>query len=109
MKYICPNGSILKTVPKILKFRQFDFYDTNPYIEMCYDLAHESLEKMFPQYLLFASDHFGISVIDNNNDECVEVTSFSTGRLGKIGPLAMRNENTKEVYPLCQNNNTRFN
>jgi len=74
-------------LPEILKFRQFDFYDTDPYIEMCYNLAHESLEKMYPQYLLFASDNFGISVIDNNNDECVEVTSFSTGRLGKIGGM----------------------
>ena len=89
-------------LPDNLKYRQFEFFDTDPYIELCYNLAHDSLEKMYPDYLLFASDCFGISVINNNNYSCEEVTSFSTGRLGKIGPLAMRNEKTKEVFPLCK-------
>lgn len=87
-------------LPEILKFRQFDFFDTDPYIELCYNLAHDSLEKMYPDYLLFASDYFGISIIDNNNDDCVEITSYSTGRLGEIGPLAMRNEKSNEIFVL---------
>lgn len=90
-------------LPDNLKYRQFDFFDTDPYIELCYNLAHVSLEKMYPSYLLFASDYFGISVINNNNDYCEEVTSYSTGRLGKIGPHAMRNEKTNEVFLLFKN------
>lgn len=85
----------------ILEYRPFDFYDTDPYIMLCYELANEKLKEMYPNNTLFASDCFGISIVDDNRSE--EITSFSTGRLGKIGPLAMRNESTKEVFPLCQN------
>lgn len=100
MEYICPNGNILTNIPEGLEYRPFEFYDNDSFIELCYELSYDLLEEMYPNYKLFASDYFGISVIDNNNDDCIEITSFSTGRLGKIGPLAMRNEKTNEVFPL---------
>lgn len=84
--------------PNILEYKPFDFYDTDPYIELCYELVHDKLEEMYPNNTLFASDCFGISIVDDNR--CEEITTFSTGRLGKIGPLAMRNELTKEVFLL---------
>lgn len=86
---------------KNLEYRSFDFYDTDPYIMLCYELAHDKLEVMYPNNTLFASDCFGISIVDDNS--CEEIASFTTGRLGKVGPLAMRNELTQEVFPLCQN------
>lgn len=85
----------------ILEYKSFDFDDTDSCITLCYELACKKLGEMYPNNILFASDCFGISIIDNNRSE--EITSYSTGRLGKIGPLAMRNEITKEVFPLCQN------
>lgn len=95
--------------PKEFEYNPFEFFDKDLHIRLCYDLAYDKLEKIYPNYTLFASDCFGITIIDSNDDDCVEVTSFSTGRLGKIGPLAMRDENTKEVFILFQNNYARYN
>ena len=92
--------------PKEFEYKPFEFFDKDLYIRVCYELAYDKLEKMYPNYILFASDCFGISILDNNNDDCVEITSFSTGRLGKIGPLAMRNEKTNDVFPLINLKNS---
>ena len=100
MEYICPNGNILTRMPKGLEYKPFEFYDNDSSIELCYELSYDLLEKMYPNYRLFASDCFGISVINNNNDSCEEITSYSTGRLGEIGPLAMRNEKSNEIFVL---------
>ena len=81
---------------KILEYRPFSIWDEDSNIELCYNLACEKLEKMYPNNLLFASDCFGISVIDFSN----EIATYSTGRLGLIGPLAMRDERTKEIFLL---------
>ncbi|MBO4777468.1 MAG: hypothetical protein J5588_03150 [Bacteroidales bacterium] len=94
--------------PKEFEYKPFEFFDKDLQIGLCYELAYDKLEKMYPNYTLFASDCFGISIVDNNNDDCVEVTSFSTGRLGKIGPLAMRDEKTKIIFPLFQNKNISY-
>ncbi|MEE3483289.1 MAG: hypothetical protein VZQ98_03065 [Bacteroidales bacterium] len=85
--------------PKILEYRPFDFFDTDPHIEMCHDLAYKELEKMYPEYKLDSCDCFGLYIYDENTNS---IAQYSTGRLGKIGPLAMRNERTEEVIPLCQ-------
>ena len=84
-------------------YRPFDFWDMDPYIELCFDLAFEKLRDSYPNNLLFSSDCFGISVIDATLDDCKEMANYTTGRLGTAGPLAMRNELTGEVAVLCQN------
>ena len=86
----------------LFEYKCFGFYDTDPNMMLCHDLAYDELEKMYPNYLLLSSDCLGIDVIDDtSNSECGKnVASFSMGRLGKGGPLAMRNEGTKEVFPL---------
>lgn len=81
-------------IPKILEYRLFDFYDTDSYIELCHDLAYIKLEELYPKCKVDSCDCFGLYVIDETFSV---VTQFSTGRLGGIGPLAMRNEITKEV------------
>jgi hypothetical protein len=81
-------------VPKILEYRSFDFYDTDSYIELCHNLAYEKLEEKYPQYKVDSCDCFGLYIIDGSSNTIVQ---YSTGRLGKMGPLAMRNELTKEV------------
>ena len=81
---------------KMFEYRTLDFFGITPYIELCYELVHDKLEGMYPNNTLFASDCFGISIVDDNSSE--EITTFSTGRLGKIGPLAMRNELTMCFY-----------
>lgn len=83
-----------------LEYRTFDFFDTESYIELCYDLAYVKLEAMYPQYKVDSCDCFGLYIID---DASSIVTRFSTGRLGKIGPLAMRNELTKNITVLVNN------
>ena len=88
---------------KMFEYRPFDFWDTDPCIEMCYNISCEQLEKMYPNKKLFSSDCFGLSIIDDMSGSCTEIASYTTGRLGKAGPLAMRNESTKEVFVLCQN------
>ncbi len=87
----------------MLEFRLFDIWDMDPHVEICYVLSCEMLEKMYPNKILFSSDCFGISIIDDISDSCTEIASYTTGRMGKAGPLAMRNEITKEVLVLCQN------
>lgn len=86
-------------IPKILEYRHFDFHDTDPYIGMCHDLAYEKLEELYPKYNVDSCDCFGLYIFDKNANT---IAQYSTGRLGKIGPLAMRNELTEEVIPLCQ-------
>ncbi len=88
---------------KLFDYQSFGFWDTDPYIELCYNLAYKKLDEMYPDSQLLACDCFGISIIKNNKACCEEVASYSTGRLGKAGPLAMRNEVTKEVHVLCLN------
>lgn len=87
----------------LFEYKSFGFYDTDPDMMLCHDLAYDELEEMYPNYLLLSSDCLGIDVIDNASDSefCKDVASFSMGRLGKGGPLAMRNERTKKVYILC--------
>ena len=89
---------------KMFEYRPFDIWDTDPYIEMCYNLTCEKLEKMYPNKKLFSSDCFGVSIIDDMSDSFTEIASYTTGRLGKAGPLAMRNELTKEVNVLTIRN-----
>ena len=89
----------------MLEYMPFDFADTDPNVMLCYDFAYEKLELMYPNYMLLSSDCFGISIVktDRHFSEdncCEEIASYSTGRLGKIGPLAMRNEQTGEVVLL---------
>lgn len=88
----------------LFEYKCFGFYDTDPNMMLCHDLAYDKLREMFPNYLLLYSDCLGIDVIDDtSNSECSkDVASFSMGRLGKGGPLAMRNEGTKKVFILCQ-------
>ena len=81
---------------KILEHRPFCIWDEDPNIELCYNLAYEKLGEMYPNNQLFASDCFGISIIDCSN----EISTYSTGRLGLIGPLAMRDERRKEIFLL---------
>ena len=87
----------------MFEYRPFDIWDIDPYIEICYNLSYERLEKMYPNKKLFSSDCFGVSIIDDKLDGCIEIASYTTGRIGKAGPLAMRNELAKEVFVLCQN------
>ncbi len=82
---------------RLFEYRPFEFWDTDPNIELCYNLAQKKLQKKYPDKILFASDYFGISIIDMKREPCFETTSYTTGRMGKAGPLAMRNELTKEV------------
>ena len=89
---------------KMFEYRPFDIWDTDPYIEMCYNLTCEKLEKMYPNKNLFSSDCFGVSIIDDISDSFTEIVSYTTGRLGKAGPLAMRNELTREVNILTIRN-----
>ncbi|MBR5972232.1 MAG: hypothetical protein IK017_06225 [Paludibacteraceae bacterium] len=86
-------------IPKILEYRPFGFYDTDPFIEMCHDLAFEKLEDMYPEYTVDSCDCFGLYIYDKDANS---IAQYSTGRMGKIGPLAMKNETTEEVIPLCQ-------
>jgi len=87
--------------PKILKYRPFDFYDTDPYIEMCHDLAYKELEEMYPEYKVDSCDCFGLYIFD---EDANTIAQYSTGRMGKIGPLAMRNEQTEDVIVLINCN-----
>ncbi len=87
---------------KTFEYRPFDFGDTDPYIEICYKISYERLGKMYPNKTLFSSDCFVISIIDDKLDCCTEIASHATGRIGKIGTLAMKNESIKEVFALCQ-------
>ena len=86
---------------KMFDYRPFEFWDTDPYIELCFDFAFDKLKKTYPGYLLLTSDCFGISVVDSTIDCCEVLALYSIGRLGKVGPLAMRNERTKEMQVLC--------
>jgi hypothetical protein len=90
----------------MLEYIPFDFAETDPYVVYCYGLAYEKLELMHPNYMLLSSDCFGISIVKTDEDNCCEeIASYSTGRLGRIGPLAMRNEQTGEVVLLfCHDN-----
>ena len=81
-------------IPKMLDYRPFDFYDTDPYIEMCHDLAYKKLEELYPKYKVDSCDCFGLYIFDEDSNV---IAQFSTGRLGKDGALAMRNELTKDV------------
>lgn len=85
-----------------LEYKPFDFYDTDSQIGLCHDLAFKKLEEIYnTKYKVDSCDCFGIYIIDS--DSSYIVTQFSTGRLGKTGPLAMRNEQTKEVIILVKN------
>ncbi|MEE1177088.1 MAG: hypothetical protein U0K71_08785 [Paludibacteraceae bacterium] len=83
-----------------LEYIPFDFWDYDLKIESCFELAYEKLKGEYGDYLLFSSDFFGISIIAENGYSCGEIAIFSTGRIGKYGPLAMRNEFTNEVTVL---------
>ena len=85
---------------KMFEYKSFDFFDTDPCIELCYELAYEQLEKFYLDKKIDSCDCFGLYIFDKNSDYVVQ---YTTGRLGKVGPLAMRNESTKEVFVLCQN------
>lgn len=87
-----------------LEYKPFDFYDTDSHIGLCHDLAFKKLEEIYTKYKVDSCDCFGIYIVDNASNV---VTLFSTGRLGKIGPLAMRNEQTKEVIILVMNEKKR--
>lgn len=88
---------------KMLEFRMFDFWNKDLYILLCYEWACDELATMYPNYTVFASDHFGISIIDKNIGNCKEIATFTTGRMAKIGLLAMKNERTKNVTSLASN------
>ena len=85
-------------IPKALEYRPFDFHDTDSHIRMCHDLAYEKLKELYPKYKVDSCDCFGLYIYDKDANS---IAQYSTGRLGKIGPLAMRNETTEEVIPLC--------
>ena len=87
-------------IPKIFEYRPYDFYDTDSYIELCHDLAYIKLEELYPNYKVDSCDCFGLYIIDGASNTIVQ---YTTGRLGKIGPLAMRNELTKDVNILITN------
>lgn len=84
-------------------YRPFDYWDDDPCIELCFDLAFNRLKEKHPENMLLTSDCFGIDVLNNAKASCDVILSYSTGRLGKGGPLAMRNEMTNQVTILCKN------
>lgn len=84
---------------KILEYKPFDFWDADSYITLCFELAQKKLKELYQGKRLDSCDCYGLYILDNNDEV---IAQYTTGRMG-VGPLAMRNENTKEIYPLCQN------
>lgn len=80
-------------------FKSFDFWEEGSCVGVCYELALEKLKTLYPNKHIDSCDYFGLYVFDENDDL---ITQYSTGRMG-IGSLAMRNDITKEVFPLFSN------
>lgn len=84
---------------KILEYKPFDFGDVDPHIVLCFELAQKKLKELYQGKRLDSCDCYGLYILDDNDEV---IAQYTTGRMG-VGPLAMRNENTKDIYPLCQN------
>lgn len=84
---------------KILEYKPFDFWDVDPHIMLCFELAQKKLKELYQGKRLDSCDCYGLYILDDNDEV---IAQYTTGRMG-VGPLAMRNENTKDIYPLCQN------
>lgn len=84
---------------KTPEYKPFDFWDTDSRIQLCYEFALERLKTLYPDKFIDSCDCFGLYILDDNDEV---IAQYTTGRMG-VGPLAMRNENTKDIYPLCQN------
>ena len=83
-------------LPDNMKYKPFEWSCTDEYLELCFDRAYSKLCFMYPKCKVDSCDYFGLFIYDDETDM---ETEYSIGRMG-VGPLAMRNESTKEVFPL---------
>ena len=83
-------------LPDNMKYKPFEWGCTDEYLELCFDRAYSKLCFMHPQCRVDSCDCFGLFIYNNESDM---VAQYTIGRMG-VGPLAMRDETTKEVFPL---------
>lgn len=78
------------------EYKYFDFWDTGSRIQLCYESAIEKLRTLYPDKSIDSCDCFGLYVL---NEDDYPLMQYSTGRTDD-GTLAIRDETTKEVFPL---------
>lgn len=81
---------------KTPEYKPFDFWDTDSRIQLCYEFALERLKTLYPDKFIDSCDCIGLYIFDDTD---ALLTQHSTGYTDD-GTLAIRDETTKEVFPL---------